>query len=103
MKPGATTWPPTSITRVAVPSSAWPIAATRSPRIATSPRYQGLPVPSTMRAFLSSRSYGSWAERGVAAGAPAQRSARVQRIAGSQRWVLMSCSPARVVGRPWNE
>ena len=59
MNPGAITLPLTSITRVAVTSIsgiAGAIFAIASPRIATSPMNQGLPVPSTMRPFLSTRS-----------------------------------------------
>src|SRR5688572_25309454 len=54
MKPGATTRPSASMTRVAVPS-----AGTILPRaIATSPRRDGAPVPSMTVPFRISRSAG---------------------------------------------
>jgi hypothetical protein len=56
MKPGAMTLPPTSITRAAGASIFAAIAAIVSPRIAMSPRNQGVPVPSTMRPLRRRRS-----------------------------------------------
>ncbi len=46
MKPGATTWPAASITRVASPARRGPIAAIRSPSSATSAGRAGAPLPS---------------------------------------------------------
>src|SRR2546427_7482020 len=54
MKPGATTWPPASITRRASPWSPEPTATTRSPSTATSARRAGAPVPSMTEPFLMS-------------------------------------------------
>src|SRR2546427_1758763 len=54
MKPGATTWPPASITRRASPRSPEPTATTRSPSTATSARRAGSPVPSMTEPFLMS-------------------------------------------------
>src|SRR5438128_2978507 len=54
MKPGATTWPPASITRRASPWSPEPTATTRSPSTATSARRAGAPVPSIREPFLMS-------------------------------------------------
>src|SRR2546422_11193819 len=54
MKPGATTWPPASITRRASPWSPEPPATTRSPSTATSARRAGAPVPSIREPFLMS-------------------------------------------------
>src|SRR2546425_891315 len=54
MKPGATTWPPASITRRASPWSPEPTATTRSPSTATSARRAVAPVPSMTEPFLMS-------------------------------------------------
>src|SRR5438445_139053 len=54
VKPGATTWPPASITRRASPWSPEPTATTRSPSTATSARRAGAPVPSMTEPFLMS-------------------------------------------------
>src|SRR6266496_3892013 len=70
MNPGATVLPAASMTRAAGASIRRPIRAIVSPRTAMSPRYQGLPVPSTIRPFLMIRSYaGGWAPGAVAANA----------------------------------
>src|SRR5689334_2576333 len=67
MKPGATTSPVASISRLADPGSERPTATMRSPRTATSPRNHGLPVPSTTVPWRRSRSYsGSAADPGAA-------------------------------------
>src|SRR5438309_2358423 len=58
MNPGVTTCPATSIVRRVDSEMLKAIRTILSCRIATSARYQGLPVPSTTRAFLSNRSYG---------------------------------------------
>src|SRR4030095_8154981 len=47
MNPGATTCPAASMTRVASPRSPGPIAAMRSPSMATSAARPAAPVPST--------------------------------------------------------
>lgn len=60
MKPGATTRPDASIrSRVRAPSSppGGVMRAMRSPRMATSPRYHGLPDPSTIRPPVMTTSY----------------------------------------------
>src|SRR6266496_3050404 len=70
MNPGATVLPAASMTRAAGASIRRPIRAIVSPRTAMSPRYQGLPVPSTIRPFLMIRSYaGGWAPGAAAANA----------------------------------
>src|SRR5688572_8741949 len=61
MKPGATTAPRASIRRRAGAPSSRPIAAIRSPRIPTSARNQGAPLPSTTRPFAMTRSYSALA------------------------------------------
>jgi hypothetical protein len=56
-KPGQTTLPDASITRVAVASSpSRPTSTIFPPSIATSPRNGGLPVPSATQPFLISTS-----------------------------------------------
>src|SRR5947207_1350101 len=55
-EPGATTRPPASTTRAAGASIRGAMRAIVSPRTATSPRYHGLPVPSTMRPLRIRRS-----------------------------------------------
>src|SRR5436190_21691971 len=70
MNPGAIVLPAASMTRAAGASIRRPIRAIVSPRTAMSPRYQGLPVPSTIRPFLMIRSYaGGWAPGAAAANA----------------------------------
>ena len=56
MKPGDTTFPPTSMTRFAGSVIEGAMRTIVSPRTATSARYQGLPVPSTTRALRRTRS-----------------------------------------------
>src|SRR5690349_4185655 len=66
MKPGATTRPLASMTRRAGASSGnRPTAAMRSPRIAMSPKNQGLPVPSTTRPPRINRSKGGSSSAGA--------------------------------------
>src|SRR5437867_10615591 len=63
MNPGAMTFPPASIVRVAAPATAPTPAMLRS-RTATEPAIDGPPVPSTLRALVMRRSNGfgrSWA------------------------------------------
>jgi hypothetical protein len=69
MKPGATTSLPASMRRVAFASFRSPMAAMRSPRMPTSARYQGAPVPSTIRPLAKTRSKGR--SSGIAATATA--------------------------------
>src|SRR5207248_8377489 len=57
MKPGAITRLEASTVDAAPRSEATPTAAIRSPAIATSPRYHGAPVPSTIRPFVITTSY----------------------------------------------
>src|SRR2546428_7590990 len=54
MKPGATTWPPASITRGPSPGSPGPTATRRSPSTATSAGRAGSPVPSMTEPFVMS-------------------------------------------------
>jgi hypothetical protein len=56
MNPGATTRLVASIVLAALTEPSEPTAAMRSATIPTSPRNQGLPVPSTMRPLEMSRS-----------------------------------------------
>ena len=51
MKPGATTCPAASITRVASPASRGPMATIRSPSTATSAGRAGAPLPSISEPF----------------------------------------------------
>src|SRR3990170_1383524 len=78
MKPGETTCPAASMTRAAWPGRRGPIATMVSPVTATSPRYHGDPVPSTMRPPLMSRSY-----EGVCADGSVPRSSAETRASGS--------------------
>ena len=55
MKPGATTCPAASITRVLSPASLGPTATIRSPSTATSAARAGAPLPSTSEPFRISR------------------------------------------------
>src|SRR3954470_18530141 len=56
-----------------------PTYAIRSPRVATAPRYHGLPVPSTIRAFVMRISYAPVApSRGTEAQATANPIARAE-------------------------
>src|SRR3954470_2028440 len=84
MKPGATTLPAASMTRAADASMRDAIRTIVSPLTATSPRYHGLPVPSTMRPLRISRSIGAVCARGATASstrhAEAMRAARVSRM-----------------------
>src|SRR5580700_8313612 len=81
MKPGATTWPLASITRLASPRSA-PTAAMRPALTATSAAKAGAPVPSTTRPPLISRSYIRKSLRNLAPGA-ADQAVQVGRAAGA--------------------
>ena len=56
MNPGATYLPPASMVRAACAFGSAPTAAMRPPCTAMSAGNQGLPVPSSTRAFLISRS-----------------------------------------------
>src|SRR5271167_1660980 len=62
MKPGETIWPLASISRLAVALLRLPIAAMRSPWMATWAAYQGLPVPSMMWPLRMMMSYVPGAE-----------------------------------------
>src|SRR5215212_5095823 len=55
MKPGETTWPPASIFSIPLPFTL-PTSTIVSSLIPTSPKNQGLPVPSTRRPFSITRS-----------------------------------------------
>src|SRR5262249_53332596 len=83
MKPGATTSPRASISRFAGPVSDRPTATTRSPRTATSPKNQGLPLPSTTRPWRMRRSYGASAAAGAADRSMARRGQPSVRMWGS--------------------
>src|SRR5438045_3838159 len=58
MNPGETTAPFTSMVLLAGALIDGAISTIVSPRMARSARYHGFPVPSTMRALRSTRSYG---------------------------------------------
>ena len=62
--PGETTRLVASMVSRACAPRSTPTAAIRSPRMATSPRYHGLPVPSTIIPLRTSRSYGASGRRG---------------------------------------
>src|SRR5215216_2263717 len=66
MNPGATIFPAASMVRVAGASMRGAIRTIVSLRTAMSPRYHGLPVPSTMRPLRITRSNAGACARGVA-------------------------------------
>jgi hypothetical protein len=85
MKPGATTFPPASMTRVAGASMRDAIRTIVSLRTATSPRYQGLPVPSTMRPLRMTRSKAGVCARGAAMKNARHAAARTEAMVARMR------------------
>src|SRR5439155_5382600 len=87
MNPGATTRPPASMTRAAGVSIRGAMRAIVSPRTARSPRYHGLPVPSTIRALRMRRSKEAGAcARGTIDSKTSSRIGGKNRMAQYSRW-----------------
>src|SRR5215469_5460457 len=81
MKPGDSTRPEALIRVFAGTLRKSPMAAMRSPEIAISPINQGAPVPSTIRAPLTMKSYLSWAAAGSSTKKKATKAIR-------QKWIF---------------
>src|SRR5688572_442322 len=92
MKPGDRNHPAASMVRVAVADCRSPTAATRPSWMATSPRSQGLPDPSKIRAFLIRMSKVWFCSRRSALAPPP---ASTRTAASTSVWNLIGQNPTR--------